>query len=255
MFTLRKLLLGEKTRLFMMVVIFIVFIVFSVSIIREETELRNQILYGIVMLFFLFFFVLSEILKLLFQKGTKVLIMDCKPDVAYGWMQKLKKFDIIKGYANSILVFESLYYRDKGDTEGLKQLLDHPQFQRSASLRLVHRVNLFYLALQDNDMEKAASLHKEITDMYLVRTKKRYAARPVYSLSQIHADYYIAKGNLTKAYDALRNIKKETLNHREQTYYYMSFAKYYKLKDNSRFELMVNEAKALGPELAHVKSY
>jgi hypothetical protein len=39
MFTLRKLLLGEKTRLFMMVVIFIVFIVFSISIILEESDL------------------------------------------------------------------------------------------------------------------------------------------------------------------------------------------------------------------------
>lgn len=255
MFTLRKLLLGEKTRLFMMVVIFIVFIVFSVSIILEETELRNQILYGVVMLFFLFFFVLSEILKLLFHKGTKVLIMDCNPDSAYGWIQKLKKFDIIKGYANSILVFESLYYRDKGDIESLKKLLDNPQFQRSASLKLVHRVNFFYIALQEKDMEKATALHKEITDMYMKRTKKRYAVRPVYSLSQIHADFYIAKGNLTKAYDALRNIHKETLNHREQTYYYISFANYYTLKDHAKAELMIEAARKLGPDLAHVKSY
>lgn len=255
MFTLRKLLLGEKTRLFMMVVIFIVFIVFSVSIIIEEPELSNQILYSIVMLFFLFFFLLSEILKFLFQKGTKLLIMDCQPDLAYSWIQKLKKFDIIKGYANSILVFETLYYRDKGESEQLKQLLENPQFQRSASLKLVHHVNQFYLLLQANDMEKAAQLHKEITDMYMKKTKRRYAVRPVYSLSQIHADYYLAKGNLTKAYDALRSIKKETLNFREQTYYYISFANYYKLKDNSRAELMIDAAKALGPELAHVKSY
>jgi hypothetical protein len=254
MFTLRKLLLGEKTRLFMMVVIFIVFIVFSISIILEESDLGTQILYIVVMVFFLFFFVLSELLKLLFQKGTKLLVIECKPEQAYQWIQKLKKFDIIKGYANSILVFETLFYRDQGDRENLKKLLEDPQFQRSSSLKLVYKVNMFYLAIEDKDMEKAASLHKEITDMYLIKTKRRYAARPVYSLSQIHADYYIAKGNLTKAYDALRNIKKETLNNREQTYYYVSFAQYYRLKENTRAELMIDAAKALGPTLAHVKS-
>jgi hypothetical protein len=73
-------------------------------------------------------------------------------------------------------------------------------------------------------------------------------------LSQIHADYYIAKGNLTKAYDALRNIKKETLNNREQTYYYVSFAQYYRLKENTRAELMIDAAKALGPDACARKS-
>ncbi|RJX27417.1 MAG: hypothetical protein C4537_00860 [Acholeplasma sp.] len=255
MFSLKKLLLGEKTRLFMMVIIFIVFIVFTTRIILQEPKLLNQILYFIIMGFFAFFFVLSEVLRFVYQKGIEQLVIKCNPEEALILMNKLKKIDIIKGYQQSILVFKSLYYRDLGQFDQLDALINDATFQHSASLKLVKKVNEFYLSLQNNDLETATKLNKEINDIYLIKTKKRYSARPVYSLNQLNADYYLAKNNLSKAYDALREIHEESLNPREKTYYYISYAKYYQLKKQNKEELMLKQAKELGPNLAHVKHY
>ncbi len=255
MFTLKKLLLGDKTRLFMMVVIFIVFIVFTTRIILEEPKLLNQILYFVIMGFFAFFFVLSEVLRYIYQKGIEQLVVKCDPEEAFVWMNKLKKIDIIKGYQQSILVFKSLYYRDLGLYDELNTLIHDQTFEHSSSLKLVKKVNEFYLALQKSEIETATRLNKEINDIYLIKTKKRYAARPVYSLNQLNADFYLAKNNLSKAHDALRDINEQTLNPREKTYYYISYAKYYQLKKQNKEELMLKQAKELGENLAHVRNY
>ncbi len=255
MFTLKKLLLGEKTRLFMMVVIFIVFIVFTTRIILQEPKVLNQILYFVIMGFFAFFFVLSEVLRFMYQKGIEQLVIKCDPESALTLMNKLRKIDIIKGYQQSMLVFMSLYYRDLGMYDELNTLINDAIFERSASLKLVKKVNQFYLSLQKDDLESATKLNKEINDIYLVKTKKRYSARPVYSLNQLNADFFLAKNNLSKAHDALRDINEQSLNPREKTYYYISYAKYYQLKKQNKEELMVKQARELGQHLAHVKNY
>lgn len=255
MFSLRKLLIGEKTRLFMMFVVLVVFIVFTTQIILQEPKLLNQIMYFVIMGFFTFFFVISEILRFMYQKGIEQLVMKCNPEQALIIMNKLKKIDIIKGYQQSLLVFMSLYYRDCGEYDKLEELISLPSFEHSASLKLVKKVNSFYIALRHNDIELASKLNKEINDIYLTKTKKRYAARPVYSLNQLNADFYLAKDNLNKAHDALRNINESTLNAREKTYYYISYAKYYQLKKQNKEEMMVKQAQELGPNLAHVLHY
>ncbi len=255
MFTLKKLLLGEKTRLFMMFVIFIVFIVFTTRIILQEPKLLNQILYFVIMGFFAFFFVLSEVLRFMYQKGIEQLVIKCDPEGALTLMNKLRKIDIIKGYQQSMLVFMTLYYRDLGKYDELNELINDAIFERSASLKLVKKVNQFYLSLQNDDLGTATKLNKEINDIYLIKTKKRYAARPVYSLNQLNADFYLTKNNLSKAHDALRDINEQSLNPREKTYYYISYAKYYQLKKQNKEELMVKQARELGEHLAHVKNY
>jgi len=255
MFRLNKLVLGEKMRLFMMALFLVVFIVFSVQIILEEQELRIQILYILVMLFFSFFFIISEILRFFYQKATKHLVIDCKPDQAVEVANTLKKLDIIKGYSSSLLVFYTLIYMDQGNYEKLEEHLKNPAFQTSSSLKLVYNYNMFYIQIHKNDFEKATEYFKLINDAYKVKTKKKYAARPVYSLSMVSADYYLLKGNMNKTYDFLKNVVPTSLNNRELTYYYILFAKYYKAEKNQKETVYVNDAREIGPELAHVKNY
>ncbi len=251
----RKLILSDKMRLFMMGVFLIVFMFFGIKMMIEESDISVKILYLGIILFFSFFFVLSELLRFIYQKTIKLLIVDCDPALAYESAQKLEKLDFIKGYKNHLLVLYTLIYLDQGEDEKLDAHLRHEAFQKSPSLKLVYNYNKFYLALHQNDLDSATDYFKLIQDVYKTKTKKRYAAKPVYSLSLISADYYYAKGNLSKAHDFLRNVVPETLNRREQTYYYISFAKYYKAKENQKAILSYQEAFQIGPNLAHVKNY
>jgi hypothetical protein len=255
MFKLNKLVLGEKMRMFMMAVFLVIFVVFSVQIILEEPELRLQIMYILVMLFFSFFFIISEVLRYFYQKATKYLVLDCNPDKAIQVANTLKKMDIIKGYHSPLLVFYTLVYMDQGDDEKLEEHLKSPAFQTSSSLKLIYHYNMFYIAIHQKDLDKASEYFKLINDAYKVKTKRKYAARPVYSLSQVSADYYLLKGNMNKTYDSLKNVVSTSLNNRELTYYYIAFAKYYAAEKNQKESLYLKDAREIGPELAHVKNY
>ena len=145
MFKLNKLVLGEKMRMFMMAVFLVIFVVFSVQIILEEPELRLQIMYILVMLFFSFFFIISEVLRYFYQKATKYLVLDCNPDKATQAANTLKKLDIIKGYHSPLLVFYTLVYMDQGNYEQLEEHLKNPAFQTSSSLKLIYNYNMFYI--------------------------------------------------------------------------------------------------------------
>jgi len=255
MFTLRKLILGDKMRIFMMIVLFIVFVFFSTKFALEQTEWINRIMIIIIAVFFSFFFLLSEILKFFYKQATKRLVLDCNPEAALEIAAKLKKYDIIKGYKHPLLIFHTLVYMDQGDYESLEKHISNPHFQTSANLKLVYNFNQFYLSLYHQDFEKATEYFRLITIAYKVKTKRRYAVKPIYSLSQISADYYLYKQNMTKAEDGLRNINPNYLNPREKSYYYISYARFCKLKGLQKEAVYLKDAQEIAPNLAHVKNY
>ncbi|NCC55855.1 MAG: hypothetical protein EOM11_10340, partial [Erysipelotrichia bacterium] len=165
MFTFRKLILGEKMRLFMMFVLLVVFIVYSFQFVMEQESITNIVLSIVFIVFVTFFFLISEILRFIYQKATKNLIMLCNPKRAEHYIKLLQKFDVIKGYKTSILVFYTLMYQDLGDYEALEKHIDTPVFQ-SPSLKLIHDYNKFYLSLHHNDFEQATLFFRQITDAY-----------------------------------------------------------------------------------------
>ena len=256
MFTFRKLILGEKMRLFMMFVLFVVFVIYSFQFVMDQESTTNIVLSLIFLVFVSFFFLISEVLRFIYQKATKNLIMLCNPKRAEYYIKMLQKFDIIKGYKTSILVFYTLMYLDLGDYEALEKHIDTPVFQ-SPSLKLIHDYNKFYLALHKNDFEQATQYFRQITDAYAKKDKKkRKALKTVYSYQMIAADYYLAKKNFTKAEMNLKGIDENFLNFRERTYYYIAYAKFYHEKGNVQKEQSyLEQAKAINDTYHHVINY
>lgn len=256
MFTLRKLILGEKMRLFMMLVFFIVFLVFTVQFILNQETTLNLILSILFFSFLSFIFVLSEILRFYYRKATKTLIMDLDIDKALHNIKIVSKFDILKGYRNSILVFYTLIYMDQGNYEALEKHLDSNLFQTSSSLKLVKTYNQFYIEVQKKKMKEATELYHQISLAYNKKTKKRKAPKTVYSLNHIAADYYLLKGNLTKTEQNLRSVDENYLNPREKSYFYISYAKFFKQKNNLQKEdFYYRKAKEISSQVHHVKHY
>lgn len=255
MFTLRSLILSERMRSFMMVVILVVFVVFGVQIILSESNLTTQIFYVVFLSFFTFFFVLSEVLRFMHRKMVYALNIEVNHEKALYWLNKIQKFDIIKEYQQTYYVFKTLYHRDLGEFEALKTLLEHPIFQRSASLKLIDKVNRFYIAIEEKNDDIVQSLYKEIYDAYFVKTKKSRTPRYVYDIHQISADYHIYKKNASKAHDELKQVLLDKLNPREQTYYHVSFAKYSQLKQKGTDLVYLNKAKEIAPHVHHVVHY
>jgi hypothetical protein len=255
MFTLRKLLLSDRMRLIMMFVFFLVFVFFSVQFIIDQTEWLNRIIIAVIALFFSFFFVLSEILKYIYKVATKHLVLNCDPDLAIKDADKLAKYDMIKGYKNPLLVFYTLVYMDQGNFEQLEKHIENPVFQTSSNLKLVYNYNKFYLAIHHDDFDQATEYFRLITAAYKVKTKRRYAVKPIYSLSMITADYYLLKKNMTKAEEGLRNVDPNFLNPREKSYYYISYAKFLKAKGHQKEINYLKDAQDIAPKLAHVKNY
>lgn len=256
MFTVRRLLLSEKVRILMMFVFLIVFIIFSVQFIMGQETTMNIVLSILFLSFFTFFFVLSEILRFIYRQATRALVVDCDPILAEKYISRIKKFDVIKGYKNSSLVFYSLMYMDQGDFRKLDEHIEHPVFQTSSSLKLIYNYNKFYIALENDKFELATKYFRLITDAYTKKTKKRKTAKAVYSFNLIAADYYIHKKNLTKAEQNLKAINENLLNLREKTYFYISQAKFNQLKGNEQKELSyLNQAKEISETLYHVAHY
>lgn len=256
MFTVRRLLLSEKVRLLMMLVFLVVFVIFSIQFVMDQESTTNIVLSVLFLSFFTFFFILSEILRFIYRQATRALVVDCNPVLAEKYINRIKKFDIIKGYKNSSLVFYSLMYMDQGDFKKLDEHIEHPAFQTSSSLKLIYNYNKFYIALNNDKFEVATKYFRLITDAYTKKTKKRKTAKAVYSFNLIAADYYIQKKNLTKAEQNLKSINENSLNLREKTYYFISQAKFNKLKGNEQKEISyLNQAKEISETLYHVAHY
>lgn len=96
MFTFRKLLLGEKMRLFMMVVLFVVFVVFSTQFVLNQETITDIILSIVFLSFVSFFFVLSEVLRYYYRLSTKALIVKCDPKLAEHYINIIKKLTSLK---------------------------------------------------------------------------------------------------------------------------------------------------------------
>lgn len=256
MFTLRRLVLGEKMRLIMMFVFFVVFVIFGVQFISGQDSVTNIILSIVFLSFFAFFFLLSEVLRFIYRQATKALVVDCDPKLAEQYIAKITKLDIIKGYKNTNLVFYSLMYMDQGDFKKLDEHIENPIFQTSSSLKLIYNYNKFYIALHNDKFEVATKYFRLITEAYTKKTKKRKTAKAVYSFNLIAADYYIHKKNLTKAEQNLKAINEDLLNLRERTYYYISQAKFNHLKGNEQKEVsFLTQAKEISENLYHVANY
>jgi hypothetical protein len=240
----------------MMFVFFIVFLIFTIQFIIDQETLLNIILSIIFFSFLSFIFVLSEILRFFYRKATKALIMYLDNDQAIRSIQLVKKFDILKGYRNSILVFYTLIYLDQGNYESLEDHIETPIFQTSSSLKLVYIYNKFYIAIQKNNMKEATELFHQISSAYSKKNKRRKAPKTVYSLNHIAADYYLFKGNLTKAEQNLKTVDENYLNPREKSYFYVSFAKFYRQKNNQQKEqFYLQKAKDISESIYHVKHY
>ncbi len=255
MFTFRSLILSERMRSFMMVVILVVFVGFGIQIIMNESNLTTQIFYVVFLSFFTFFFVISEVLRFMHRKMIYAMNILVNHEKALYWLNLIKKFDLIKEYQQTHFVFQTLYFRDLGEFENLKTLLTHPIFQRSSSLKLIEKVNRFYIAIESNIESDVHALYKEIYDAYFVKTKKNRTPRYVYDIHQISADYYIYKKNASKAHDELKAVLLDRLNPREQTYYYVSYARYSQLKQKDTDLVYLNKAKAIAPHVHHVQAY
>ncbi|MBN2299995.1 MAG: hypothetical protein JXC31_02285 [Acholeplasmataceae bacterium] len=255
MFTIRKLLLNDKMRLIMMAAFFIVFVYFSITLIIAESEWINRILIIAVVVFFSFFFILSEILKYLYKKVMQKLVADCDPEESLNMANKFKKYDIIKGYKNPLLVLQTLIYMDLGDYNQLEKHIENPVFQAGANMKLIYNYNKFYIALNHHDFDQATEYFRLINEAYKKKSKRKQAVKPIYSLNLISADYYLYKKNMTKAEDGLRAVNPDFLNPREKTYYYISYAKFCKQKGLQKEITYLKDAQAIGPHLAHVKNY
>lgn len=255
MFTFRSLILSERMRSFMMIVILVVFVAFGVQIILNESNLTTQIFYVVFLSFFTFFFVLSEVLRFMHRKMVYALNIKVDHPKALYWLSKVQKFDLIKEYQQTYVVFKTLYHRDLGEFDELKKTLEHPIFQRSSSLKLIDKVNRFYIAIEEKNDEQVQSLYKDIYDAYFIKTKKSHTPRYVYDIHQISADYYIYKKNASKAHDELQQVLLDRLNPREQTYYYVSYAKYSQLKQKGTDLVYWNKAKEIAPNVHHVVNY
>lgn len=254
MFSVRRLILNETLRLIMMGVFFIVFTAFGITLIVKAETIQTKILFIVFLGFFAFFFLISEILKFIYKRGMQKLTFHVNPEAAYKTFTTLEKYDIIKGYKNVIYVFKTLYYRDIGDFESLKQTIENPIFQTSSSLKLLFLINSFYLAIEANNEKEVRKLYNEIFKEYTEKKKRRFRPALVYNFDQLCADYFVYLKNPNKARPHLNNINPDILNNREKTYYYITYAKMNYLRNKSSDFHFYNKAKEI-KELYHVKEF
>ena len=256
MFSLKRMIFSEKMRIFMSVILLVVFVVaFTIMFIINETNTTYRI-YSIVLLAFLtFFYVIAESLKLIYRKAINKLNIDCDPETALKTMKTLERFDVIHGYRDTILVFKTLVYYDLGMFEELRELIENKLFTTSASLKLVKLHNQLYLALHDKKDGLVTQYFKQIEEEYILKKPKRKRAKLVYNIGQVRADYYLNKQNLYKAEESLKTIDIQTLNYRERIYYYLAYAKLNHYKKNQKEETYLAEAKAISENQYHIVNY
>ena len=112
----------EKARIAFNWIVLIIFIGYGIYVVFQQTDLWAQLGLSVLLLAFAAFYVLNEVLNLLYLKAIYQLTTLCDPHNALSTMTVLKKYDVLRGYPLAHVAFQSLVAEDLGDADQLLAL-------------------------------------------------------------------------------------------------------------------------------------
>lgn len=208
-------------------IVYLLFLVYMIYLIVHNDNLSVKIAYTVMMLFFGSFVILHEYLQLLYKKAIYYLVEACNPYTAMEFINKLRKFDILKSYKTSIDVFSTLALKDMGNSKELiihLDTLEKKTFSTSFDLLLIYYRSYLEYYIEEKNAENVKSIYKKLMDLCFKEKRSTKYPTPFFK-EEITAIYSISRGSYKAAEKKLRLVDPNYFNNREKCYYFFMLGK------------------------------
>lgn len=257
MFSLRKLVFGDRTRVVVSLVLYAVFFAVVVEKIVTAEDYSPVVIYSI-FLVFLAAAVLNELLRFNYIQAVDLLQKSCDPARAREKVDLIRKYDIIKGYRPQLAVLEAMISTDNNAPQEVIDLIENREGKlfSTESMRAQGYYHLFksYVLLRDKkNVKRCYKLLKDYKESFK-KPAKRPVGRSVWEV--IDGDYYLAMGNYDQAAEAYDKANIADMTNRDLAHYYLSKAKLAESQnDPAEMRRNIDRAMELAPQMGCILDF
>ncbi|HHY83155.1 MAG TPA: hypothetical protein GX505_10830 [Clostridiales bacterium] len=257
MLSLKKLVLGDKARIAVSLILYAVFFAVIVEKIATADNYSPVIIYSI-FLIFLVFAVLNEFLRFNYILAVELLQKRCNPDKALEKVDLVKKYDLFKGYRPQLAVLEAMIYTDKNEPNKVIDLIEDKESRlfSTNSMRVQGYYYLFKSYVLLNNKKHVKRCFKSLNEYKesLGKSGKKAVGRSIWDV--INGDYYLTMGRPDEALEAYNNANTAEMTKRDLAHYYLSKAKLAESQNNpEEKEKNCIKALELAPDMGCVIDY
>lgn len=206
-------------------IIYIIFLVYSVSLIVKADNTGTKITYIAITIIMLSVVLFYEYLQYHYEQSIKALNYDCDPAKSKEIFDALQKKDIVHAYRNQRVIYDVLYnlsvYRPD---EAISIIESHDKiFRGDIDQLLIRNVSLFLAHIEANNKTAAKKSYPEALKLKGTKIKgKKLAA--LYSWEELEALNFYISNDYKKAVKSYETVKTNYMNNRELTQYYYYYA-------------------------------
>lgn len=223
----------EQTALIINTALYVIFTIYTINYMTTLTDLFTIILISILLTFFIGSMILKEILNFWFQKAIYQLTTECDPLTALQTMEKVKKWDLYKGYTISYVAFCSLVYIDTENTQAIFDLFaeGNKLTKSGKDMILIKNYSLYKAYVILNNKTQMKKAYAELIKLKAISGKKR-GVSPLYAWFDIEGEYALLTGDIKEASSIFSKADIKALNTRERAHHYYLVAQVESEKDN-----------------------
>lgn len=210
------------------VVVYFLFFIYIIGFIIVG-QIDNKVPWVIFCLVGFFIAGLYEILKYMFDKATKSLVFDGKPELADKLVNKVDKIDLLKTFRSSTAMMRILIDIDLRDFNKLKKDIEQMDKEKDKVkndydvILLKEYGNFIYECEKGNNSSKLKDAYRLLLKVRDIKTKKGKTRKGVYFFNWdfVEATYKFYDKNFQQAYNLLDQVNIDRMNNRELMHYYI----------------------------------
>lgn len=213
----KSLFLGKRLLLWF---VYFLFACYIVALCLTSTSIGSKLIFGGIGLLALVIVALFEYLKLAYENMVATLTVACDLPNAYKQRQAFEKKDLLNGFKQSLVIFDTLLLIDQGNYQAcLTHLAAHKSFFHGTIdyLFIYYHSQLYCYHFLSDEMNIQTVLIK----LNQLRASSKKQGRGLFSWQEIDALAYYHQGRKKKSLATFDLIDENRLNYRELTYLYL----------------------------------
>lgn len=218
--------LSKKNKRYLDYLVYILFVIYMIYLISTSTDIKLKLVYLLFSFIMISFVFLHEYLDKLYKKSINELTVSCNPVSGLETLSKLEKYDLLKSYRKSILVYKLLAFSDLNKYNEIIELLEKvtiKPFKASYDLLLIYYYSLFLSYISLDDSKKVKEYYNKCMDLK-DRKDVRKKIAPILSWNEISGIYNLYQKNYVLAKKYLKKVNVTLLNNREKYLHFFNLS-------------------------------
>lgn len=205
----------EQGTLFLNLLAYVIFFVYSLSLIISKPDEPFTWFIGLLAIVFLAFSLLMEFIGYHYKKAIYVLTIERDPKAGLAQISYVEKFDLLKSFKSACLIYRILASLDLHETDSLSQFLEQINTNQTKDLVLVKAYAQFKIQIFKQNKTQMKKAYASLIALKDLKNKGKRVFSALFSWDDIQAEYEYQINDFKKANSFLNSANTAAMNPRE----------------------------------------